>query len=275
LPTLVQERRSRESEARYEYNDSRHSSSFSGLIDRGRRTIVGTSFNFHNLRGEHNAVAGFIYSVLGVAYAVVLGFVLISVWERYEAASQRADQEAAALVAVYFHANELPDSDRRQIQQLAKSYAQVVIDEEWPMMRDGQSSPHAWALMDQIRQSLQNAQPSTSAEEVIYQQVTYDHGLARAHELADARRLRLFEANTRIPTILWNTLLAGEVITVGFTYLFGLTSTRVHTLMVMTLTAVVTSILFTIYTLEHRFSGDTGLTPEAFEEALKRVEGSL
>ena len=223
-----------------------------------------------NLREEHNAVAGFIYSVLGVAYAVVLGFVLISVWERYEAASERADQEAAALVAVYFHANELPDSDRRQIQQLAKSYAQVVIDEEWPMMQDGQSSPHAWALMDQIRQSLQNAEHSTSDEQVIY-----DHGLTRAHELADARRLRLFEANTRIPTILWNILLAGGVITVCFTYLFGLTSTRVHTLMVMALTAVVTSILFTIYTLEHRYSGDTGLTPEAFEEALKRFEGSL
>src|SRR5215210_4904618 len=74
-----------------------------------------------NLREEHNDVAGFIYSVLGVAYAVVLGFVLISVWERYEEASQRADQEAAALVAVYFHADVLADSDRRQIQQLAKS----------------------------------------------------------------------------------------------------------------------------------------------------------
>src|SRR5919202_4798359 len=130
-----------------------------------------------NLREEHNAVAGFIYSVLGVAYAVVLAFVLFSVWERYEEASGRADQEAAALSALYFHANTLPDSDRRQIQQLAKSYAQVVIDEEWPMMQDGQSSPHAWALMDQIRQSLQNAKPSTSAEQVTYEQVTYDHGL--------------------------------------------------------------------------------------------------
>ena len=232
-----------------------------------------TSFNRHK---EHNDVAGFIYSILGVAYAVVLGFVLVSVWQRYETASERADQEAAALVAVYFHAHELPDSDRRQIEQLAKSYAQVVIDEEWPMMQDGQSSPHAWALMDQIRQSLQNPEHSTSSEySTSAEQVIYDHGIARAHELADARRLRLFEATTRIPTILWVILLVGGLITVGFSYLFGLTSTRVHTLMVVALTAVVTSILFTIYTLEHRFSGDTGLTPEAFEEALQRFEGSL
>ena len=232
-----------------------------------------TSFNLHK---EHNDVAGFIYSILGVAYAVVLGFVLVTVWQRYETASERADQEAAALVAVYFHGHELPDSDRRQIQQLAKSYAQVVIDEEWPMMQDGQSSPHAWELMDQIRQSLQNPEHSTSSEySTSTEQVLYDHGLARAHELADARRLRLFEANTRIPTILWVILLVGGLITVGFTYLFGLTSSRVHTLMVVALTVVVTSILFTIYTLEHRFSEDTGLTPEAFEEALQRFEGSV
>ena len=222
------------------------------------------------LRQEHNAVAGFIYSVLGVAYAVVLGFVLISVWERYEMASERADQEGAALAAIYFHANPLPDSDRRQIQQLAKSYAQVVIDEEWSMMQDGQSSPHAWALLDQLRQSLQNVEPSTPAEQVLY-----DHGISRVHELSDARRLRLLEANTHIPTILWVILLCGGVITVSFTYLFGLRNSWVHTLMAVALTVIITSILFTIYTLEHRFSGDTGLTPEAFELDLQRFEGSL
>jgi hypothetical protein len=223
-----------------------------------------------NLREEHNAVAGFIYSVLGVAYAVVLGFVLVSVWERYEQASERADQEGDALTAVYFHANAMPDPDRRQIQQLAKSYAQVVIDEEWPMMQDAQSSPRAWALMDQIRESLQNAEHSTAADQALYQ-----NGLTRGHELYDARRLRLFEANTHIPAILWVILLLGGVITVGFTYLFGLTNTRVHTLMVVALTTVIASTLFTIYTLEDRFSGDTGLTPDAFEFDLQRFEGSL
>jgi hypothetical protein len=224
-----------------------------------------------NLRKEHNDVAGFIYSVLGVAYAVVLGFVLISVWERYEETSERVDQEGAALAALYFHANPLPDSDRRQIQQLTQSYAQVVIEEEWPMMQYGQSSPRAWALMEQLRQSVQNVEASTPAEQVLY-----DHGLARVHELSDARRLRLLEANTHVPTILWVILLAGGVLTVGFTYLFGLTNTRVHTLMVVALTAVITSILFTIYTLEHRFSGDAQPTPEVFESDLQRFEeGSL
>src|SRR5919199_1001186 len=160
-----------------------------------------TSLNLHE---EHNAVAGFIYSVLGVAYAVVLGFVLVTAWQRYETASQRADQEGAAVTALYFHANALPDSDRDHVQQLAKSYAQVVIDEEWPLMQEGQSSPRAWALMDQLRESIQNVEHSTAAEQALYL-----NGLTRGHELYDARRLRLLEAQNRIPTILWAILLAG------------------------------------------------------------------
>src|SRR5215216_656981 len=33
-------------------------------------------------RKQHNDVAGFIYAVLGVAYAVLLGLMLIAVWEK-------------------------------------------------------------------------------------------------------------------------------------------------------------------------------------------------
>jgi ABC-type branched-subunit amino acid transport system permease subunit len=120
-----------------------------------------------------------------------------------------------------------------------------------------------------MRQSLQDVEHSTSAEQALYLD-----GLTRAHELVEARRLRLLEANSHIPKILWVILLVGGVITVGFTYLFGLTSTRVHTLMVVTLTTVIASILVTIYALEHRFSGDIQLTPEAFEVALQRFEGN-
>ena len=122
--------------------------------------------------------------------------------------------------------------------------------------------------MDQLRQSIQNVEHSTAADQALYL-----NGLTRGHELDDVKRLRLLEAKTHIPTILWVILLGGGVITVAFTYLFGLTSTRVHTLMVVALTAVISSTLFTIYTLEHRFAGDVQLTPDAFELALQRFEG--
>ena len=37
-------------------------------------------------RQEHNDVAGFMYAVLGVAYAVLLGLMVVAVWQDYETA---------------------------------------------------------------------------------------------------------------------------------------------------------------------------------------------
>ena len=63
-------------------------------------------------REGHNDVAGFIYAVLGVAYAVLLAFVVIVVWQDYETAQTNVESEAHELAGVYFLASRLPEPDR-------------------------------------------------------------------------------------------------------------------------------------------------------------------
>jgi hypothetical protein len=84
----------------------------------------------------------------------------------------------------------------------------------------------------------------------------YAQGLSRVHDLSDARRLRLLDASAYIPAILWIILIAGGVVTVGFTYLFGMKNSRAHVLMVVSLTVIITSVLFTTCALEHVFSAE-------------------
>ena len=111
--------------------------------------------------------------------------------------------------------------------------------------------------------------PKTDAEQVLYEQ-----GLERVHDLADARRDRLVEAREGIPLILWVVLVVGAIVTVGFTYLFGMNSNTTHTLMVAALALVIGLVLFTIGSLEYPFSGDVRLSPEAFHQVLARFESS-
>jgi hypothetical protein len=144
-----------------------------------------------------------------------------------------------------------------------------VVDEEWPLLARGESSPRAWALSDEIRLTVQNMNPDTQAEQVLYEQ-----GLERVHDLADARRDRLVEAREGIPAILWVVLVVGAIVTVGFTYLFGLDDTTTHMLMVALLALVIGLVLFTIGSLEYPFSGDVRLGPDAFELVLKRFASS-
>ena len=96
----------------------------------------------------------------------------------------------------------------------------------------------------------------------------YDQGLTRIHEVSDARRLRLLEVSQGLPGILWAVLLGGGVVTVCFTYLFGLKNNWAHALMVAALTLVICGILFTIGTLDYPFAGQAEVRTKAFEEVL-------
>jgi Protein of unknown function (DUF4239) len=220
-------------------------------------------------RRQHNDVAGFIYAVLGVAYAVLLGLMLIAVWEQWNAADDTVTEEANELAGIFWFAHTLPQPEGRHIQELARTYAQVVVKEEWPLMGQGKSSPKAWATIDELRATILGLNPTTGAQQVRYNQL-----LEQLHGLGDARRERLLVAGEGLPTILWVVLILGGVITVGFTYLFGLDSTLVHLLMVGALALIISLSLFTVAALDQPFKGAVHIHPAAFEQVLERFQES-
>jgi hypothetical protein len=124
-------------------------------------------------RQPHNDVAGFIYAALGVIYAVLLALVVIAVWEQYRAAKETVEQEANATAEIAWLAHRLPEPRGTHIQELARSYAEEVVNKEWPLMEQGKAplmtqvrgTPAGWTIIDDIRASLQDFEPRTKAEE--------------------------------------------------------------------------------------------------------------
>jgi hypothetical protein len=139
-------------------------------------------------REGQNDVAGFIYAVLGVAYAVLLAFVVIAVWHE--------------LAGVYYNASQLPE--RTRIRHLARTYARVVVQEEWPLMKRGKTSPWADSLLRQLRLQILEFDPRTKGEQVLY-----ERGLTQLHDATDARRSRLLEVREGIPNLLWVVIVGG------------------------------------------------------------------
>jgi hypothetical protein len=148
---------------------------------------------------------------------VLLGLVLIAVWEQWEAAQVTADDEASELAEVFWIAHQLPQPHGRHIQELARSYAQVGVNEEWPLMEQGKASPKAWDLLDEMRGSIQELEPTTGVQLMLCNQA-----LDRMHDLSGARRERLLDAREGLPSVLWVVLIVGGVIAIGFTYLLHL-----------------------------------------------------
>ena len=228
-------------------------------------------------RQKSNDVAGFIYAALGVIYAVLLALVVIAVWEEYQAADETVEQEANSVAEIFWLGNRLPEPLGIHVQELAQSYAEEVVHNEWPLMQKGQQpaleqvdgTPSGWSIIDDIRASLQDFEPHTKAEEQLYAK-----GLDQVETLNDSRRMRLVAAEEGVPGILWSVLIFGGTAAVGFTYLFGLDSTWAHRLMVVTLAAVIGLVLFTVSALGHPFEGGARIGTGAFDLILERFETS-
>jgi hypothetical protein len=225
-------------------------------------------------RKQANDVAGFIYAVLGVAYAVLLGLMLIAVWEQWNEAEDVTTEEANELAGIFWFAHALPQPEGRHIQELVRSYSEVVVEEEWPLMAQGKSSPEAWATLDELRGTILGLKPPKGAQQMGYDQVRYNQLLEQLHSLGDARRERLLVAGEGLPTILWVVLILGGVITVCFTYLFGLENTLVHVLMVAALALIISLSLFTVAALDQPFKGDIRIHPAPYEHDLERFRES-
>ena len=232
----------------------------SGLIFAQRRIPL-------RLRQAHNVPISIIYGALYVTFGVTVGFSAYLVLNKYTTSETTVANEAGDVRALHYLAGQFPEPQRKQIQDLATSYARAVIDEEWPLMGKGQASPRATALNQEITKSVSGLQPSTSPEQTLYSQA-----LQRAHELNQDRTIRLLYASKGLPPILWIVLGVLAVIIILFTYFLGMESALLHILAVAALTAGLAFTMFTTIALDQPFGGDLRVSPDAFEIVLNELE---
>ena len=215
----------------------------------------------------HHEVAGFLFGVLGVLYAVLLAFVVFVVWEEHQDARTAAAQEANQLGDLCRLAQGFPVPLRDRVWRQARSYAVLVAGEEWEAMARGEMSPRAQQAMDGLWRIYGTVEPRTPRESALYAE-----SLEQLSKLSDGRRLRLYAARDRMPRILWIVLGLGGLTTVGFTYFFGVRSLRSQALMTAALTGMLAVILFLIAILDHPFHGEAQVSAEPFQFILERME---
>ena len=212
----------------------------------------------------HNNVAGFIYGVIGVVYAVLLGFTAIMVWEQFRNAQEGIEREADALADLYRDAQAFPTEVREQVALRVRAYARAVIEKEWPAMAEGHSSSETWEEYKQLWRTYHEFTPQDD-----HQRVWYAESIRQLNALGDSRRDRLLRVRSGLPTVIWSVLLAGGAVTIGFTFFFGTRNARAQGLMTAGLALTIGVVLLSILALEQPFAGITQVHPEAFHQVEK------
>jgi hypothetical protein len=216
---------------------------------------------------HHNDVAGFIYAVIGVVYAVLLGFSAIIVWEQFRNAQEGVEREANSLADLYRDSRVFPLDVRNAVELHVRDYARLVVQKEWPAMAAGKPSTETWDVYNRLWQTYHEFVPQDD-----YQRLWYAQSLERLNELANSRRDRLLRVRSAVPMVMWGVLLGGGAITICFSFLFGLRNPRVQAFMTTGIALTIGVALLSILALEKPFAGITRVDPEAFHQVDRILE---
>jgi hypothetical protein len=220
------------------------------------------------LRKSHTTGLSIINGGLGAMFGVIVGFSAFLVLNKYHAAQQTVQSEAAEVEEIYRLAEQLSQPERDPIQGLATSYARVVVGEEWPLMREERTSPRADYLRDELRSRVQEGYIGSTGTE----QEFFGEALGAVDQLDEDREARLLDVRQRLPSILWIALVGLALNLMGFSFLIGMESRRIHLLTVGALAMGIALVLFTISILDRPFGTDFQVDVRPFELVLHEIE---
>jgi hypothetical protein len=212
---------------------------------------------FVNKRAGFNDMVGYVLSFVSVVYGVLLGMLAIVTYQNLAEADEVSTHEAASVAALHRDISNYPDPIRGLLSKGLANYARIVATEEWRMQRIGIMNNRSSELAE-FQSQLLRFEPTT-----IGQQIMHQAAVAQFNKLVDFRRMRLHLAESRIPPIMWYTVVAGALICMVFIWLFD--SSLMAQLLVGGLASFAMSTVICLSALlDNPFRGDLGVSPDAF-----------
>ena len=223
---------------------------------------------------QNHEVAGFTFGVIGAFYGLLLAFVIVAAWERFDRADQMVQTEAMSLVSLYRISKGFPQPLQHNLQQALRNYALRAINIEWPAMaryiRGETDNPGKadnpiaylglWALVGSYN--------PPDARQTLLVDKSYD----QLQQLGEDRALRYMYSNDAFPSVVWMVIYVGLFITIGFSYFFGLDTFPSQALMCGIFSSLLGLTILAILELAHPYQGSVVISDAPFRFAITRMD---
>ena len=219
-----------------------------------------------HILSEDHEVAGYTFGVVGAFYGVVLAFVIVAAWQRFERADDKAQAEALALSNLY---------------SLSKGFRSRCAP-SWGTRLD--STPNRSSIMNGIRwqrssssaRSMARASyggccsaynPTNDLETDVLSKC-----LDEMDALSDARQLRYVYYKEDLPSVVWLVIYAGCMITIAFSYFCGSRRFWPQAMMSATFALLIGLTIMAIAELANPYQGAVTVTNAPFKFVLKIID---
>jgi Protein of unknown function (DUF4239) len=225
--------------------------------------VIVNKFSSAEHRHKDTETVGLTYAIVAVVYAVLIGFIVVNVFESSAKGDEIATTEANKLSNLKSDSVGLSIGESLMMREAVNKYLDVVITKEWPAQQDGKLSDDVfepgWDQIGEMSTKLAGYEPTTAGQQVTKAEMLHVMG-----DLVQARRNRIEAAGDHVPDVIWQILLLAGAVAVGYTYLFGAHSFKIHLAITGLIAATISLVFVLIIALDYPFRGEVSVSDEAF-----------
>lgn len=216
---------------------------------------------------QGNEVAGILFGAIGLIYSLILTFVIVAVWEDYNALDKTVKSETDKLNGILAHSSALPDSLKNLIGGSIYDYCSQVTQREWQMQKTETDYPSAIPV---LRQQLLTTQPANNMQARVFEVI--DENLSRVTEL---RRARLSHTHSQLPPLIWQILVVGTGLLILFSYFLHVPSVKLKRIYLTFFVTTLSMSMFLVQSLDHPFDERDGVSKQPYYDVKEESKAYL
>ena len=146
------------------------------------------------VKKDHYEVVSTIFARTATMFGVLLAFIVVILWQRYQLADDKAIKEGNVALSVYRDLMFFPDKfDANNATISYLKFIRSVFEDEYPAMAQLKTSKKTQEAMNELWLYITKNKPKTPQEQALYNKM-----LRNLESLVDLRRSRLAEMNSHV-----------------------------------------------------------------------------
>jgi hypothetical protein len=232
-------------------------------------TIVGIlivrRFVHRHVAEGHNDVLVPIFLTAGTIYAVFIAFLVVAVWESYDAAHANVAEEASGLATLYRTSTGMEKGSGDELRHLIREYTEAVVNDEWKIQAaTGGASPKARTAGLGMYQMFGQLEPSVRQNDSAIDQTA----LQEITQIQADRNKRTLQAGESLPPIMWLASIGSGILVLILSFFLFMDRAWPHVTVASIMATMVAMLLSITFVLSRPFVGGMALQPEAFEHSM-------
>jgi hypothetical protein len=214
----------------------------------------------------HNDVLSAIFQAGGTIYAVFLAFLVVVVWQSYDAAHANIAEEASLLATLYRGSTAMEPASGETLRSLIRQYTHAVITDEWPVQaRYGGTSNKARAAGLDMFRIFGSMPPQARQNDSVIDQVA----LTLIAQVQSDRNKRTLEAGESISSVIWSAAIVNGVFVVIMSFFLYADRGWPQIVMCSILAIMIATMLCVVFILQRPFGRLLPLDPKPFIHSLE------